>query len=70
MTIQERRKKAGMRQIDLAKKLQVNQAAVSNWERGKYLPQRKYQVKLAKIFGCKQEELFSGVMAEKKGGEP
>jgi len=52
------REKAGLRQEDLAKKLDVDQTAVSNWELGKSKPLRKYHKKLAKILGCTVEELM------------
>ena len=58
MNIRFYREKAGLRQEDLAKKLDVDQTAVSTWELGKTKPLRKYHKKLAKILGCTVEELF------------
>lgn len=58
MNIRFYREKAGLRQEDLAKKLDVDQTAVSNWELGKSKPLRKYHKKLAKILGCTVEELM------------
>lgn len=53
------REAAGLRQSDLAKKLDVDQTAVSNWELGKSKPLRKYHKKLAKLLGCTVDELLA-----------
>lgn len=58
MTLKERRLAAGLRQVDVAKKLDVDQAAVSYWESGKWKPARKYRKKLAKLYGTTVNELF------------
>lgn len=58
MTLKERRLQFGLRQVDVAKKLDVDQAAVSKWESGETKPLRKYQKKLAKLYKCTIEELF------------
>jgi len=52
------REAAGLRQSDLAKKLDVDQTAVSNWELGKTRPLRKYHKKLARLLGCTVEQLL------------
>lgn len=57
MTLKELRLKAGLTQEQVAKLVDVDQAAVSYWESGKYKPLRKYQRKLAKLYGCTVEEL-------------
>lgn len=57
MTLKELRLKAGLTQEQVAKLVDVEQAAVSYWESGKYKPLRKYQRKLAKLYGCTVEEL-------------
>ena len=59
MTLRERRMMAGLRQIDVAKKMNVDQAAVSKWESGETKPSRKYHKKLAKLYKCSVEELSS-----------
>ena len=59
MRIRFFRERAGLRQADVAKKLDVDQTAVSNWELGKTKPLRKYHKKLAKLFGCTVEELLA-----------
>lgn len=60
MTLKEYRKRAGLTQEQVAKLIEVDQAAVSNWELGKYTPVRKYQKKLAKLYGCTVDELLKG----------
>lgn len=60
MTLKERRIQAGMTQEQVAKLVDVDQAAVSHWERGKWLPLPKYQKKLAKLFRCTVDELIGG----------
>lgn len=57
MTLKELRLKAGLTQEQVAKLVDVDQAAVSYWESGKYKPLRKYQRKLAKLYGCTVDEL-------------
>lgn len=57
-TLKELRVAAGLRQEDVAKKLNVDQTAVSNWERGKNRPCTKYRKKLAKLYGCTVEQLL------------
>lgn len=58
LTLKELRTRAGLRQDDVAKKLDVNQAAVSRWEAGETKPSRKYHKKLAKLYGCTVDELL------------
>lgn len=57
MTLEERRKAAGLTQAQLAKKLDVGQTAISHWECGRWVPLNKYKRKLAKVFKCTVEEL-------------
>lgn len=59
MTLREYREKAGLRQVDIAKKLNVDQTAVSRWESGENRISRKYHKKLAKLYGVTAEELLS-----------
>ena len=58
MLIREYRKRAGMTQAELAKRLDVDQSAVSLWESGKTRPLRKLHKRLAEILGCTVEELL------------
>ncbi len=57
MNIKFYRERAGLKQEAVAKKLNVDQSAVSHWERGNNGPSAKYLPKLAKMFGCTVEEL-------------
>lgn len=59
MTLKDLRQKAGLTQEQVAKIIEVDQAAVSNWEIGKYSPVRKYREKLAKLYGCTADEICS-----------
>lgn len=58
MNIKARRLEAGLTQAQLAKKLNVDQTAVSRWESGETKPLKKYHKKLAKVLGCSVEELL------------
>lgn len=58
MSLKELRERVHLRQVDVAKKLDVDQAAVSKWETGETKPSRKYHKKLAKLYGVTVEELF------------
>ena len=58
MNIKEYRLKAGMTQVELAKKLNVDQAAVSRWESKETRPLRKIHKKLAKVLGCTVDDLM------------
>ena len=59
MSLKELRERAQLRQVDVAERLEVDQAAVSNWERGVNKPARKYQRKLADLYGCSVDELLA-----------
>lgn len=58
--MKELRLKAGLTQEQVAKIIEVDQTAVSNWELNKYIPIRKYRKKLAKLYGCTVDELITG----------
>lgn len=59
--MRELRLAAGLRQIDVAKKMNVDQGAVSKWESGENKPSRKYHKKLAKLYGVTVAELAQGL---------
>lgn len=61
MTMRDLREKANLQQAEVAKKLNVDQTAISNWERGKCKPSRKYHKKLAQLYGCTVDELLRPV---------
>lgn len=58
MTLKERRKSKDMTQKEVAAVLDVDQSAVSNWERGINPPLPKYQRGLAKLYGCTVDDLL------------
>lgn len=58
MTLKERRQEAGLLQVDVAEKLEVDQTAVSKWETGKTKPAKKYRKKLAILYGCSADDLL------------
>ena len=57
--IQKNRKKCGLTQEELAKKLGVTFQAVSKWENAKTAPDILFLPILADLFGCYIDELFS-----------
>lgn len=59
MNLREYREKAGLRQVDVAKKLNVDQTAISKWESGDNRISRKYHKKLAKLYGVTVDKLLS-----------
>lgn len=64
LTLVERRKQAGLRQEDLAKKLRVHQTTISSWEVGVRRPKRKNLKKIAKFYGCTVDELLTNEPSE------
>lgn len=57
MTLRDMRCAALLKQEEVAKKLNIDQSAVSNWERGATRPLRKYHKKLAKLYGVTPEQI-------------
>lgn len=58
MNIGKYRKAAGLTQEQLAKKMNVDQSAVSYWESGRTRPLRKSWKKLARVLGCSVDDLL------------
>lgn len=69
MAIKDLRLREGMTQQEIAKRLEVDQTAVSNWELGKSVPLPKYRKKLCRIFRCSESELLASALPH-KGVEP
>lgn len=61
MKIRELRVREGLTQAQLAKKMNVDQSAVSLWESGKTAPMRKLHKKLAKVLNCTIEDLQNAI---------
>ncbi len=58
VNIQDRRKKKGMTQEQLADEIGVTYQAISKWERGKSTPDIALLPELARVFGCHIDDLF------------
>ena len=58
--IAERRKKAGLTQIQLAEKLAITDKAVSKWERGIAMPDTSIMLELCNILSISVNELLCG----------
>ena len=58
--ISQKRKEHNMTQMQLADALGISFQAVSNWERGKSMPDISKLPELAELFGCSIEELLGG----------
>ena len=58
MTIEMLRKKANISQEEIAKRLNVTQGAISQWEKGITRPTADKLPELAKILGCTIDELY------------
>lgn len=52
------RERAGLSQAELAKRLCVNQTAISQWERGVAAPSCDKLPELARALGCSIDKLF------------
>lgn len=65
MTLKELRLNAKLRQEDVARCVEVDQASVSNWENGKNPPSGKYQKKLARLYGVSVDELLADTEQKK-----
>lgn len=60
MTIRDLRTAKGLTQVDVARELGIDQANISAYENGKWMPRRSTAKKLAKIYGCTVEEIMEG----------
>lgn len=58
MRLKELRQNAGMTQQEVAADMGVAQNTISNWETERYFPYVRQLPQLARIFGCKIDELF------------
>ena len=58
--IAERRKNAGLTQMQLAEKLNITDRAVSKWETGKAMPDSSIMLELCDVLGISVNDLLSG----------
>lgn len=54
---------AGLTQSEVARRLEIDQSAVSRWENGKRIPRGTLLVKVADLYGCTIDELLGRVPA-------
>lgn len=59
MNFRELRKRSGLKQKDLVRKLDVKKSAVSMWETGKSRPKIDMLPKLAEALNCSVEEIVN-----------
>lgn len=52
------RKRAGLRQVDVAAALNINQGTVASWEAGRSNPRVRLLPQLAKLFQCDVGDLL------------
>lgn len=57
--IKEYREKAGMKQAELAERVNARRETIVHLENGKYNPSLKLAMDIAKVFGVTVEELFT-----------
>lgn len=58
MSFKEQRKRAGLTQMEVAKRLGVTDSAVNQWETGKTTPNTKRLSELARLYNCTIDELL------------
>lgn len=56
--VRDRRLALGLTQLDIAKAVNVEQVAVSNWELGQNKPVRKYRKPLCDVLRLDYKDLF------------
>lgn len=59
MSFSKARTKAGLSQLEVAKKLGVTDAAVSMWETGKTAPRASLLLQIANLYGCTVDDLLN-----------
>lgn len=58
MNIKNLRMSAGLKQEDIALKLNVDRSAVAKWETGEAMPRADKLPELANVLGCTIDELY------------
>ena len=70
LRIKEIRIKSGMSQLELANKLNVNQTAISQWERGASYPSYEKLPILARLLNCTIDELYGLTPSRQDANRP
>lgn len=52
------RRKAGLRQLDIARKLNLSEQCISNYETGRSAPSVKVAERIGKVLGVQPRKLF------------
>lgn len=58
-SLRQRRTDAGLTQEEIARKVDVTRQTIIAIERGNYVPSVLLALRLAKVLGCRVEELFN-----------
>lgn len=58
MNIKQFREKCGIRQEDIATKLNVDRSTIAKWETGEAMPRSDKLPELAKILDCSIDDLY------------
>ena len=64
--IKEYREKAGMKQAELAERVNARRETIVHLENGRYNPSLKLAMDIARVFGVTVEELFAFTEEEAK----
>lgn len=64
--IKEYREKAGMKQAELAERVNARRETIVHLENGRYNPSLKLAMDIARVFGVTVEELFTFTEEEAK----
>ena len=64
--IKEYREKAGMKQAELAERVNARRETIVHLENGRYNPSLKLAMDIARVFGVTVEELFTFTEEEEK----
>jgi putative transcriptional regulator len=63
--VREHRQKAGLTQQELAAASGVSRQSIISIERGRYVPSLPLSLRLSRIFGCRTDDLFELVEADR-----
>ncbi len=58
------RKRTGMSQTEVARRLGIDQSAVAYWETGKSIPRALMLVKVADLYDCTIDELMGRTLSQ------